>query len=294
MPVFLFGCLFSLIWSSAFIAGKVSLDYATPLNFLFFRFVSAGGLLLAACWLLERCRKRHTIPADARMWRIGSLLGLFNYALYLGFSYTGLQTIAPQLVILLVATTPFATSLLAAALNRSRLKLRQLSAIGIGFGGVYFVLSDRLAQAAFGIGVLWVLSGVAALAAGTVYYRRAAAGLPPLPLIGVQNLVGGLLLLPFADFPQLAQAVRHADFVWSWLYQVVMISMVSMWMWFALVRRLGAESASVFHLMNPVFGLLLSAWFFHSDISGKDMLGTAIVVAGMALAVLPARKRAPA
>ena len=70
--------------------------------------------------------------------------------------------------------------------------------------------------------------------------------------------------------------------------------MVSMWMWFALVRRLGAESASVFHLMNPVFGLLLSAWFFHSDISGKDMLGTAIVVAGMALAVLPARKRAPA
>ena len=171
MPVFLFGCLFSLIWSSAFIAGKVSLDYATPLNFLFFRFVSAGGLLLAACWLLERCRKRHTIPADARMWRIGSLLGLFNYALYLGFSYTGLQTIAPQLVILLVATTPFATSLLAAALNRSRLNLRQLSAIGIGFGGVYFVLSDRLAQAAFAT-LLHISPGDCAIASAALLPAR--------------------------------------------------------------------------------------------------------------------------
>lgn len=292
MAVFLFGCLFSLIWSSAFIAGKVSLDYTAPLNFLFFRFVSAGLLLLAACWLRERYRRRHTILADSRIWRIGALLGLFNYALYLGFSYTGLQTVAPQLVILLVAITPFATGLLAAAVNRSRPNLRQLSAIGIGFGGVYIVLSDRLGQAAFGMSVLWVLFGVTALAAGTVYYRRAATGLPPLPLIGVQNLLGGLLLLPFADFPQLVQAVRHADFVWSWLYQVVMISVVSMWMWFALVRRLGAESASVFHLMNPIFGLLLSAWFFHSAVTGKNMLGTAIVVAGMALAVWPVRKPA--
>lgn len=47
MPVFLFGCLFSLVWSSAFVAGKVSIDYVLPLNFLFFRFVSAGLLLLA-------------------------------------------------------------------------------------------------------------------------------------------------------------------------------------------------------------------------------------------------------
>lgn len=45
MPVFLFGCLFSLVWSSAFVAGKVSIDYVLPLNFLFFRFVSAGLLL---------------------------------------------------------------------------------------------------------------------------------------------------------------------------------------------------------------------------------------------------------
>lgn len=52
MPVFLFGCLFSLVWSSAFVAGKVSIDYVLPLNFLFFRFVSAGLLLLAVwAWL---------------------------------------------------------------------------------------------------------------------------------------------------------------------------------------------------------------------------------------------------
>ena len=37
MPVFLFGCLFSLVWSSAFVAGKVSIDYVFALTFMNFK-----------------------------------------------------------------------------------------------------------------------------------------------------------------------------------------------------------------------------------------------------------------
>lgn len=46
MPVFLFGCLFSLVWSSAFVAGKVSIDYVLPLNFLFFALCRPA----CCCW----------------------------------------------------------------------------------------------------------------------------------------------------------------------------------------------------------------------------------------------------
>lgn len=48
-----------------------------------------------------------------------------------------------------------------------------------------------------------------------------------------------------------------------------------MWMWFWLVRRIGSDSASVFTLMNPVFGILLSAAFFHTAVTRNDMIGTA-------------------
>ena len=74
MPVFLFGCLFSLVWSSAFVAGKVSIDYVLPLNFLFFRFVSAG-LLLLAVWAWLNRRQPFAGLRNRRLWLVGSLLG---------------------------------------------------------------------------------------------------------------------------------------------------------------------------------------------------------------------------
>ena len=209
---------------------------------------------------------------------------LLNYALYLGFSYTGLQTVSPQLVILLVATTPFITALLSVLLG-TRLHAKLLLAIAIGFSGVYIALSDKLDNAAFGLGVVWVLLGVVALSAGTLFYQRHAQALHPLPLIGIQNLAGGLLLLPFAEYRSLYAAMMNAPFVLSWLYQVIAISIVAMWMWFWLVRRIGSDSASVFHLMNPVFGILLSAAFFHTGVTRNDIIGTAVVITGMVLAM---------
>ena len=37
--------------------------------------------------------------------------------------------------------------------------------------------------------------------------------------------------------------------------------------------------------MNPVFGILLSAAFFHTAVTRNDMIGTAVVIAGMALSM---------
>mgnify|MGYP000305278254 CR=1 FL=1 len=146
MPVFLFGCLFSLVWSSAFVAGKVSIDYVLPLNFLFFRFVSAG-LLLLAVWAWLNRRQPFAGLRNRRLWLVGSLLGLLNYALYLGFSYTGLQTVSPQLVILLVATTPFITLLLSVLLG-TRLHAKLLLVAGLV--GYHFWCRKLLADFAAG------------------------------------------------------------------------------------------------------------------------------------------------
>lgn len=249
MPVLIFGVLFSLIWSSAFIAGKISLEFMTPLGFLSFRFLSAGVLLLAV-WLA--LQKRANLPTwhDKQLWQQGAILGVLNYVFYLGFSYTGLRTVSPELVILIVAATPFVVSILSFVVSRC-VNYRQLAVIGLGFVGVYVALLPKLNNAAFGMGVLWVLAGVLAFAVGTLHYRHYAKSLHPLPLIGIQNLSGGVILLPWLDYNALHAAMQDYAFIGSWLYQVVMISIVSMAMWFALVRRIGADLAAVFHLLNP-------------------------------------------
>lgn len=145
-------------------------------------------------------------------------------------------------------------------------------------------LADKLSDAAFGLGVVWVIIGVNALSGGTLYYQRHAAHWHPLPLIAIQNLVGGLLLLPFFEPDTLATAMMHAAFVVSWVYQVIMVSIVAMWMWFWLVRRIGSDTASAFHLLNPIFGIFLAAAFFHTAVTSNDIVGTGLVIIGMGLA----------
>ncbi|MBN6743418.1 EamA family transporter, partial [Acidithiobacillus sp. MC6.1] len=67
-------------------------------------------------------------------------MALFNYVLYLGWSYTGLQTVSPELVVLLVSTMPFVTTFVVSLIARRWLWL-QWVAILLGFIGVYVVLS---------------------------------------------------------------------------------------------------------------------------------------------------------
>ena len=195
---FLFGLLFSLFWASAFITGKYAVLRLPPLDGLSLRFLLAAVVIALLCLLWQR-----TAPAVWRnpaLWRHGWVLGLLNYVLYLGLSYTGLQTVSPGLVVLIVSTMPFVTTL-AVSLISGRWVWLQWLAVALGFAGVYVVLAVRMPQAAWSAGIVWTILGMLALAGGTLFYQLRAYAHPALPLTGVQNLFGGLLLLPLSTPP---------------------------------------------------------------------------------------------
>lgn len=278
----LFGVVFSLLWSSAFIAGKYSLVYLPPIDVLSLRFLSAGVLILAVCWGMRRQEALAAWWTDKRLWRDGWILGLLNYVLYLGFSYTGLQTVSPELVVLLVSTMPFVTAFAVSCITRKWSWLQWL-AIGVGFAGVYIVLSVRMPQAQGGVGIVWTLLGMLALAGGTLFYQFYAARHHALPLTGIQNLFGGLILLPLSAPEKWPDAVALPVFSLSVGYQVVVVSGVAMLMWFRLVRWFGSDNASAFHLLNPIFAAVLAWWFFGADLGMVDAVGTLLVVSALGL-----------
>ena len=84
--------LFCLLWSYAFVAGKIGVTHCPPLILLAARFSLAGVLILGATlvrgddWSLS-CR-------DALIFAV---LGIANNALYLGLGYTGLQSVSAGL-----------------------------------------------------------------------------------------------------------------------------------------------------------------------------------------------------
>lgn len=289
IALFLIGCAFSALWASAFIAGKVALTFCDPLSLLMARFAVAG--LLMAAWVLAW---RGPSPLlELGLWINGAILGVFNNALYLGLSFVGLMTVSPETTVLIVSTAPFMTTGLSVLAGGPR-SLRQALGAAMGFCGVYIVISHRMqggGEDLFGLALVFL--GTAAFSAGTVFYRMRGQRYDPVALNGVQNLVGAAVLLPFAQQP-LAPFVALGEpaFFVVFAHLVAVVSIMTFLIWLALVRRIGAAHAASFHLLNPVFGVVLSAAVFGTEILASDIVGMGVVIVGLAVVVWDSVARA--
>ena len=103
--------LFCLLWSFAFVAGKIGVTHCPPLILLAARFSLAGLLILGATLI-----RRDSVAMNWRDAVIFAVLGLANNALYLGLGYTGLQSVSAGLGGLIVSANPVFTAALAALL----------------------------------------------------------------------------------------------------------------------------------------------------------------------------------
>src|SRR6202453_4776 len=119
--------LFCLLWSFAFVAGKIGVTYCPPLILLAARFSLAGVLILGIHalrgegWSLSR---RHTL--------LLALIGVANTALYLGLGYTGLKTVSAGLGGLIVSANPVFTAVFAALVLNEQLTWRKIAGLMLG------------------------------------------------------------------------------------------------------------------------------------------------------------------
>src|SRR6202162_4776532 len=99
LPLYI--ALFCLLWSFAFVAGKIGVTYCPPLILLAARFSLAGVLILGISAL-----RRDSWSLSWRDTLVFALLGVANNALYLGLGYNRLQTVSARLGGLLVSAHP--------------------------------------------------------------------------------------------------------------------------------------------------------------------------------------------
>jgi len=114
--------LFCLLWSYAFVAGKIGVTHCPPLILLAARFSLAGILILGATLI------RGDWSLSWRDTAIFAVLGIANNALYLGLGYTGLQSVSAGLGGLIVSANPVFTAALAALLLGEGMTWRKAAA----------------------------------------------------------------------------------------------------------------------------------------------------------------------
>jgi drug/metabolite transporter (DMT)-like permease len=277
--------LFCLLWSFAFVAGKIGVTDCPPLILLTARF-SLGGVLILGISALRR-------DAWSLSWRdtlVFAVLGVANNALYLGLGYTGLQTVSAGLGGLIVSANPVFTAVLAALFLKEPLTWRKIAGLVLGIIGVGFIVWHRMSVGTDSLhGILFTLASLASIVLGTILFKLLAPEGSLWIGNGVQNLSAGIVLLPFAftltDAGDIAPSLRLLG---AFAFLVLGGSILAYRLWFHLLKVCGATAASAYHFLMPPLGMLFAWIVLGERVEIRDLIGIVPVALGIYLVTRPA------
>jgi drug/metabolite transporter (DMT)-like permease len=288
-PLPLIIALFCLLWSFAFVAGKIGVTYCPPLILLTARFSLAGILILGISAV--RGEKWQMSWRDIAVF---ALLGVANNALYLGLGYTGLKTVSAGLGGLIVSANPVFTAVLAALLLQEALTWRKVAGLLLGIAGVGFIVWHRMSVGTDSLsGILFTLASLASIVSGTILFKVLAPKGSLWIGNGIQNLAAGLALLPFAlAFSNVGDIVPNAQLAGAFAFLVLGGSVLAYFLWFHLLKTSGATAASAYHFLMPPLAMLFAWLVLGEHIALRDLLGVIPVAIGIYLVTRPAAAQA--
>jgi drug/metabolite transporter (DMT)-like permease len=271
------GLAFALMWSSAFTSARMIVMDAPPTTALAARFLISGiiGVAIARAagqsWHLTRAQ-----------WRSVFIFGFCQNALYLGLNFVAMQWIAASLASIIASTMPLLVALLGWAVLGQR--VRPLGVLGLiaGMVGVIIIMGARYSGGVSVEGLVLCMLGALALAVATLTARSASSGGNVLMIVGLQMFVGAAALAVPALLTERGLPVHWSPrLIAAFGYTTLVPGLLATWVWFRLVARIGAVRAATYHFLNPFFGVLVAALLLGEKIGPADIIGVAIIAAGI-------------
>jgi drug/metabolite transporter (DMT)-like permease len=278
--------LFCLLWSFAFVAGKIGVTACPPLILLAGRFSLAGILILGASAF-----RRDSWQLSWRAIAIFAMLGVANNALFLGLGYTGLKSVSAGLGGLIVSANPVFTAALAALFLGERLTWRKVLGLLLGIAGVGVIVWHRMEVGTDSlVGILYTLASLASIVAGTILFKLFAPKGSLWIGNGIQNLAAGIVLAPIAlTFADVSEIVPSGRLVFAFAFLVFGGSILAYFLWFHLLKLCGATAASAYHFLMPPLGMLFAWLVLGEHVAFRDLLGIVPVALGIYLVTRPAK-----
>jgi drug/metabolite transporter (DMT)-like permease len=284
-PLPLYIGIFCVLWSFAFVAGKIGVTDCPPLILLTARFSLAGILILGASAL-----RGEALSLSWRDAAVFAVLGVANNALYLGLGYTGLQTVSAGIGGLIVSANPVFTAVLAALFLKEPLTWRKVAGLLLGIIGVSFIVWHRMSVGTDSWhGIMFTLASLASIVLGTILFKVFAPKGSLWVGNGVQNLAAGIVLLPIAfTFADISDVVPSTRLLGAFAFLVLGGSILAYLLWFHLLKVCGATAASAYHFLMPPLGMLFALIVLGEHVEIRDLLGIVPVALGIYLVTRPA------
>ncbi len=272
----LLGLAFAVMWSSAFTSAKFIVADAPPLTALAFRFLLSGSLGIAIARAVGQTWR--LTPAQ---WRATIVFGFCQNALYLGLNFMAMRRIEAGLASIVASTMPLIVALVGWTLLGQKLRALGIAGLAAGLAGVTLIMGSRISGGVDPTGLALTITAVLALTLATLSVRGASAGGNVLMVVGLQMLVGSGVLAVAAALFEPWEVEWSASLVAAFLYTALVPGLLATFVWFVLVDRIGPVRAATFHFLNPFLGVAIAAVVLGEDLGLLDLLGVAIIMAGI-------------
>jgi O-acetylserine/cysteine efflux transporter len=268
-------------WGLNFVIGKWALAELPPILTMALRFALVAALLLPFV---------RTPWSDLpRIAGLSFTLGLVHFSLM----FSGLVGVDAGLAsIVAQSQVPFA-ALLGAIFLRDVPGPRQWLGMALAFFGIWLAVGEPRAGGAFGDILLmlagsfvWAIANFQMKALGHVdgFSLNAYMALFTVPMLACASAV-----LETGQIEAMASAS-----LWAWggvVYMACIITIVTYWAWYRLLRRYSVGIVVPYSLLIPIFGVLAGVVLMGDPFGWQSLAGAAATVAGVAAVTLGKHKQ---
>jgi drug/metabolite transporter (DMT)-like permease len=249
-----------------------------------FRFVIAGGLLYAFR------RVRTETKPTRQQWRSAAVIGIFLVFGGNAFVAMSEKTVPTGIVALIIALVPIWITLIDRVVRGSVLpSWRTIAGLLAGFIGAAVLVGSSAQGHTSIVGLLFAVSASLLWAVGSIYARRASLPDDALMASGMQQLVGGIVVLAVATLSGQFSRFHPGEITESswlgFLYLLVFGSFVGFSCYLWLLRNVRTSLVSTYAYVNPVVALALGVVVLNETLAGRELVAGVVILASVALIV---------
>ena len=273
-------------WAANFVIVKTAIVTAPPIGFAFIRFLLAGLVLLVALrW------REGSVGVPRQLVVPLALLGALGFGVYQVLWATGLTVTTAGTSALIVATTPIWTALVAIAMRTETPHWARFVGAALGFLGVALVVASRgFDLGGSGLGALLTLGAAVCWGSYLALSAPLLATLSPLRLT-TWAILAGTVVMAIPGIAQLAAAGpgwASSETLVAIAYSGIVAGGLANVLIFRAIALVGPSRVANLQLLVPALTVLLAAAVLGEPILVGQVVGGAVIVAGILVA-----RRAP-
>lgn len=280
------------IWGTTWAAVRISLRGFPPFTGVALRFAVAAVLLV----VIARVLGTPLAAVNRRDRWLRVVHAVLSFCLSYGIVFWAEQWVSSGLAAVLFATFPLIVAVMAHfAIPGERMTVRVMVGTVMGFAGIAAIFAedfDLLGGRSVLVAALIMLVSPFVAAISTVAYKKWGQGIRPVSFNAVATVYAAIIMGGVAAISESHQVIVFERWpVLAILYMAVAGTAITFPLYFWLLEHMQARHVALIGYGTPVIAVLLGVLFLDETMTVRTLVGSAMVVIGVAVASRSPRRR---